>query len=578
MSVSIFVILLAVLQQAQAVFNAGYERYYQQLAVEAAEAGATYATSCLKLNNKTQTWGPSASGGSQPDLSQATDCTGAGTSPVPSYVYSDTRVRTSFTVGDLEYSDNQTAGIAVIGYAEVLTSTGSVAKTYQAGLKKTVVWDLAAVGQRSTAGFYRTCGIVNDDAYCWGANTQGQLGDGTTNDSLTPVAVKREAYPGGIGSHAVVSIAAAAESNCVIIDTGEVYCWGDNWQGQLGDGTTTDSLVPKKISGVSGKNFVQLGSGSYSMCALTDGGELYCWGRNNSGQVGNNTTNIQLTPTLIGGPSGGYGGLANKSVSYVAPNGPYFGQFMCAVATGKAYCWGDNKMGQLGTNNTTNYSVPTAVYTGGVLSGKTVTRVALDGSRSTDVIGSTPGNLADGESAACALAYTTTPADAKVYCWGSNHYGQLGNNGVRGLSSNYFPDWIYPAPVAVDTSGVLNGLTISEIAVADQGACAIGYSGGDLDTRRVYCWGRSNTRGDGMTSTTTVPVAVTDTYNPSVFANNPISNITGGAHRMCAIANNTSYCWGVNGVGQIGDGTTVTPRRQPTEAIFLRTNGTEYIY
>ena len=180
---------------------------------------------------------------------------------------------------------------------------------------------------------------------------------------------------------------------------GRAYCWGYNGYGQLGNNSTTNSSVPVAVdtSGVlAGKTVTAITAGDIHTCAVADG-KAYCWGDNGYGQLGNNST------TALAGAGGGEtppGALAGKTVTAITA-GDYH---TCAVADGKAYCWGDNGYGQLGNNSTTDSSVPVAVNTSGPLAGKTVTAI-------------TAGSY-----------HTCAVADGKAYCWGYNADGQLGNN------------------------------------------------------------------------------------------------------------------------------------------------------
>ncbi|MBP6037863.1 MAG: hypothetical protein KA604_00805 [Candidatus Saccharimonas sp.] len=578
LSIVMMTVLLSVLQTNSTTMVITQNRYYMRLAQQAAEAGTSYAATCLNASDHVQTWGPSVS---KPNLTPQTDCNGTTVGGYPASVYSQSGISSTYTVGDLD---------AVLGDSVQVSSTGTVTisaggntRTYTSIVKKALTWDPSLSSQQSASGILRTCGVLSNSVYCWGSNANGQLGNGTTTDSLIPVKVKRDPYPTGIGSHKVNYMVAGGSFNCVVIDTGEVYCWGKNNVGQLGNGTTNDSYVPTMTIGLTGKNIVKLGVTTNSVCALSDAGELYCWGGNSSGQVGNNQSTNISTPVLIGGPSGGFGALANKTVTYVSPSGAT-NNHICAIAAQVAYCWGSNQNGELGRNvmpdgtNAANKSlVPVAVYTGGVLSGKKVVSIVGDGNAVYEP--GVKGNVAAGFAHTCAIAYTTTIADSAAYCWGSNADGAIGNNGVMGTSSNTFPSWLYIAPQAVSTSGVLSGKTIAEIGTSAKGGCATAYTGGDTNTSRAYCWGAPSTRGDGSTVRTSVPVTVTDTYIPSVFANNKIHGLIGGAFRMCAIANNVSYCWGNNSYGQIGTGsTTPSTVRQPTDAIFLHPLNNQYVY
>lgn len=220
---------------------------------------------------------------------------------------------------------------------------------------------------------------------------------------------------------------------------------------------------------------------------------------------------------------------------------------MCAIASAKAYCWGANDIGSIGDGTTTNRSVPTAVYTGGVLNGKTVTTISQDGYNNT---GGSPGY-----SHVCVLA------SGSVYCWGENQYGQLGNNSTSDSS----------VPVAVNSSGVLSGKSITDVKVGLNHSCALANSG-------VYCWGydASGQVGDNSSTNKKVPTTVAQQAG-NLTASNVIS-LGAGSNRGCAvITDGRTFCWGYNADGQIGDGTQID-RHVPTESLFLRPSGNQYIF
>ena len=144
-----------------------------------------------------------------------------------------------------------------------------------------------------SAGDRQTCGLTAaSEAYCWGYNYAGQLGDGTTTTRLTPTLVS-----GGL-SFASVSQAVLNDYACGVETAGAAYCWGWNGNGQLGDGTTTQRLIPTLVSG--GLSFASLSQGTFHVCALTPAGDAYCWGNNSSGQLGNDGATPQsMTPVPV---------------------------------------------------------------------------------------------------------------------------------------------------------------------------------------------------------------------------------------------------------------------------------------
>jgi alpha-tubulin suppressor-like RCC1 family protein len=193
-----------------------------------------------------------------------------------------------------------------------------------------------------STGDFHTCGLTSSGAaYCWGANFEGQLGDGTTTISGVngPQAV--------IGGLKFASISVGYISTCGLTSSGAAYCWGSNGNGQLGDGTTTSSGVngPQRVIG--GLKFASIQPGAFHTCGLTSRGAAYCWGENNYGQLGDGTT----TDSNANGPQRVLGGLK------FASNQP--GAFhTCGLTTrGATYCWGRNVEGQLGDGTTTSSGV-----------------------------------------------------------------------------------------------------------------------------------------------------------------------------------------------------------------------------
>lgn len=141
--------------------------------------------------------------------------------------------------------------------------------------------------------------------------------------------------------------------------TGEVYCWGGNDYGQLGNNTTTDSLVPVAVDNTSGalagKNVTAIDAGSHHTCAVADG-QAFCWGENYSGQLGNNTITDSLVPAAVDTTSGV---LAGKTITAITTGAAHW----CALANAQAFCWGGTLTGQLGNNATLKSKVPVAVNT-----------------------------------------------------------------------------------------------------------------------------------------------------------------------------------------------------------------------
>src|SRR5690606_29549491 len=199
------------------------------------------------------------------------------------------------------------------------------------------------------AGDKFTCGVrTSAAAFCWGLNGSGQLGDSTTNQRLSPVAVK--------GGLSFSQVATSQIHSCGLTTGGLVYCWGDNTQGRLGQdpGSVTASLTPSQVPGLTG--VVQLVAGGGHTCALTGGNQIFCWGLNDFGQLGDGTGgsagDFRFAPGLVSLPGGVSGFTAVATGA----------SFSCAVAnTGAAYCWGEGGGGQLGDGNGTDSTLPVLV-------------------------------------------------------------------------------------------------------------------------------------------------------------------------------------------------------------------------
>lgn len=191
------------------------------------------------------------------------------------------------------------------------------------------------------AGETHTCALhTTGRVKCWGNNGVGQLGNGTITNSATPVLVS--------GLSNAVAIELGNFHSCALTATGGVKCWGSNYKGQLGDGTTTDRLTPVNVVGLtSGVSAVS--GGVQHTCAVTNAGGLKCWGDNYYGQLGDGTTISRSTPfEVVGLTSGVHAVTAGFEHS-------------CAVLSGAVKCWGHNDFGQIGDNTTIDRLTPATV-------------------------------------------------------------------------------------------------------------------------------------------------------------------------------------------------------------------------
>jgi prepilin-type N-terminal cleavage/methylation domain-containing protein len=358
-----------------------------------------------------------------------------------------------------------------------------------------------------------TCGINTGKAYCWGLNGFGQLGNGTTSNSSVPVAVTTS---GVLAGKNIIAITAGPLFACVLSSDSLVFCWGYNSQGMLGNGSTTNSTTPVAVTATGAllnKTVTSVGAGSLHACAIASG-QAYCWGYNNSGQLGNNLTTTSNVPVAVDTSSA----LLGLTVTSIA--GGYY--HTCAIASNsQAYCWGSNSNGQLGNNSTTASNVPIAVNTAGVLSAKMLSDIAV-GIRG---------------------MYSCAISADEAFCWGSNSYGQLGG-------SSAYPNSLIP--VVVSAGAIPSSPAVTAIDTGTEHACVV--AGGS-----AYCWGNNTSGQLGNNSTTYsgIPVAVTKS---GVLAGKTVSSVMLGSAHTCALATDTNvYCWGSNASTQLGNGL-VTPR------------------
>ena len=278
-----------------------------------------------------------------------------------------------------------------------------------------------------SAAWQHTCAVtVLGVAYCWGTDSLGQLGDGTLMGSATPVAVKSYVT--------LLTLAAGLNHTCAVSTFGALECWGNNGVGALGTGNfTPNSDVPVLVR--SGRTFSMVTAGNNASCALTTAGVALCWGWNSQGQLGRGTMGLSsATPAPV------TGGL---TFAHIATTGDH----SCALTRdGAAYCWGFGSNGALGNGDTTSSAVPVAVA-GGLrfqsLSASYYSNCALTSEGAAYCWGLV-GSLIP-EPAAPGLRFNAVTlgfnhvcgltSAGQVYCWGMNDAGQLGSGTAGPLSA-----------------------------------------------------------------------------------------------------------------------------------------------
>lgn len=350
-----------------------------------------------------------------------------------------------------------------------------------------------------TTGAYHSCALLTTGGVqCWGRNLEGALGDGTLTNRYSPVDV--------IGlTSGVKKISVGRFHTCAITAVGGAKCWGNNINGEIGDGTVVTRRAPVDVIGLT-SGVTKISAGASQTCAIGPAGAAKCWGNNSNGQIGDGTKTIRLTPVDVIGLTSG---VQSISTSLSSPQ-------TCAVTgAGGGKCWGSNSVGQLGDGTSVDKSTPV------------------------DVTGLTSGlsEISTGMNTTCAL---TTGGAAK--CWGFGYSGQLGN-GTNSATSTF-----------VDVSGLTSG--VSSLNVGLSHVCALTVSGG------VKCWGDngSGQLGDGTTSAKNIPTNVTD------LASGVTSLSSGNSHSCATTTAGIGRCWGLNSEGQLGDGTTVR-KLTPTDLL-----------
>jgi alpha-tubulin suppressor-like RCC1 family protein len=383
-------------------------------------------------------------------------------------------------------------------YHFVATATGETVVTLRSAEGKPVVQDTinvqatvphGAFAQVSTGFFLNTCALTTRGVgHCWGFTGTGFADSG--GDQAKPIYSAPTPVAGGL-SFAAISV--GGFHTCGVTGDGAAYCWGDNFNGQLGDGSAGASAAPVPVIG--GLSFRALSAGVYHTCGLTTAGTIYCWGNNHAGQLGNGALSYtNSSPMLVSG-----------GLSFVAVGAGH--EYSCGLTTnGAAYCWGDNDYGELGTGDSATSAVPVPV-TGGVSFAA----------------------LSVGYFHACGLTH-----DGAAYCWGGNFTGELGN-GTTGESTR-------PVPVT-------GGLTFASISAGQWATCGVTTDG------TAYCWGYNGygQLGNAAAQFTLDP----NPRPLPVSGGLTFATVSTGYLHTCGVTTlDAVYCWGDNSEGELGDGST----------------------
>ena len=377
------------------------------------------------------------------------------------------------------------------------------------------------------AGYGASCAVTDSGSVvCWGPDNLGMLGHDARvgqGASLVPVSAQ---LPANVRA---LQVAAAQDQTCAVSDDGDVYCWGANFSGELGIGSKEWQELPARVMRPPGVHFTAVDAAYKHSCAVSDDGDVYCWGENGWGQLGDGI----LDHGLVCGSDQQPIDCSSLPVQVEQPDGERFvtvslgDLHSCALTeSGRAYCWGRSGDGQLGAG-AEPMSCPIA---GDDVCSTVPVAVALP-----DEIRLT--SIAAGTDHCCG-----TTAAGEVYCWGRDYNGQLGVG----------------EPVARRTvpvlASALGGLSIHALAAGSHFTCGIADSGA------AYCWGTDELGqlGDGPVEhdkgtcgivCSPAPVQVMGSESADYVA------IAATYEHVCAVTRDGGVqCWGAASFGRLGNG------------------------
>lgn len=397
---------------------------------------------------------------------------------------------------------------------------------------------------RVSAGGSFTCALDGSKAIsCFGSNSLGQCGNGTTATALNPTPIKG-------GASDWTALEAGATHACAIHADGSLACWGSNNRGQVGDGTLENKTEPTLVSA---GPWSMVSAGSEFTCGVRGDGTLWCWGLNTSRQLGDGTTNNSSVP------------VQEKTLAADWAEVSAGNAYACGVKKdGTRWCWGTNSLGQGGDTTTSSITQPKGVDVetdwsdlragdfsacarrgGGALycwGEGSVGQTAQQGNETLALAPASVGADTDWTALSVGLRFACgIRADGRLFCWGS------ATKAATGLG--YSSDRSDPTAVGSET-------TWESVDTQLDDGCAI-RKGGDLS-----CWGRniSGNLGDGTLVTRAEPAAV--------GAGKVWSRVAVGRTHTCGIATdvgvNGLYCWGFDANGELGNGAGTTNTPTPT--------------
>jgi alpha-tubulin suppressor-like RCC1 family protein len=454
-----------------------------------------------------------------------------------------------------------------------------------------------------STGVRHTCGIDYDGSlYCWGANDQGELGQGNTGTSANPYRAEVTVENNGLENNRALQVSVGNDHTCSIFDDLQLYCWGYNYYGQLGIGSTTQQTRSQVVNMPDNLRVTDISLGSSHTCAIVNNGSVYCWGRGDSGQLGDNSTINSQVPVYTQLPQGRTAIAISSGATH-----------SCAILDNNSiYCWGKNNYGQLGIGSTPSYSLlpvfvdmPTSSVPVQLSLGTDFTCTVLNngsaycwGYNSHNQVEGPVDNVqpssitsplylnletnykiisvsSGGGNTACAII-----ENGEITCWGSTSSGKAivlneenNPNQLRYVISEEYSKRVYPMGWGINSysiSNLPNGITYTEpVLKISSNASQSGIFDWNVDTLDGFNQGSKTYQGvnidrkQGAKPAWTNSIAYADSGSEL-----PMFSVDANYDHTCGIKQGGElFCWGNNDDGKLGDGTT-TRRLRPTAVRF----------
>nr|WP_232341950.1 MULTISPECIES: InlB B-repeat-containing protein [Bifidobacterium] len=370
-----------------------------------------------------------------------------------------------------------------------------------------------------SAGQYHSLALGSDgNAYAWGSNGSGRLGDGTGSSYRNaPVMVRkpdRKTYPDLPEDFTYLQVSAGGSHSLALGSDGNVYAWGYNYYGRLGDGTTSERHAPVRVRTPDRSTYpdlpadftyLQVSAGGFHSLALGSDGNAYAWGYNGSGQLGDGTSSNRYTPVRVKTPDRKIYPDLPADFTYLQVSTGYY-HSLALGSDGNVYAWGNNGSGRLGDGTTSDRTAPVRV--------KTPDRKDL------------PADFTYLQVSAGGDHSLALGSDGNAYAWGYNYSGQLGNNTTSGISDKN------PVPVRVrdpaSPGDKSKGLQATQVSAGYAHSLALGSDS------NAYAWGvnSSGQLGNGTTNAKSAPVSVSFNLALAItgvrFDQTPASGLTRG--------------------------------------------------